>query len=231
MRRLAWPSKHRQQAHAARRRPARRPVAGRSAARPCPVSSHRPGDAFPPPARACGTRRKMQAGRLRHGRVQRPPRRSRRSRCGCSTGGSGTATMPSSRGRSGGVAGGKEQGAGSGEPGGMPSRRGPGTPGWRVGMSWSGGRGSCVGGFVTGVTGGGACGFATGVTGGLAIGFAGVRVRGLTGGFFTGPLAGVGTTMILPQAPQRIFRPASCASTSSTWPEGQRRRRIIYSSA
>ena len=46
-----------------------------------------------------------------------------------------------------------------------------------------------------------------------------------------GPAATPGTIMIAPHPPQRIFRPTSRASTSSTWPEGQIRRRIIYSSA
>jgi len=107
--------------------------------------------------------------------------------------------------------------------------------------------GSAVGffrGATVGFAGGAACGFAIGfvagglagvAAGGFAIGFAAGFAAGLTaglaGGLFAGPFASLGTTMILPQAPQRIFRPASCASTSSTWPEGQMRRRIIYSSA
>jgi hypothetical protein len=89
-----------------------------------------------------------------------------------------------------------------------------------------------AGGFAMGFAGGAACGFVMGFAGGLACGFAGVRDGGFGGVLFTGPLAGGGTTMIAPHAPQRIFRPISCASTSSTWPEGQIRRRIIdYSSA
>ena len=49
------------------------------------------------------------------------------------------------------------------------------------------------------------------------------------GGFAADRLfpGGGGTTMTRPQAPQRIFRPDSCESTSRTWPEGQIKRRII----
>jgi hypothetical protein len=79
-------------------------------------------------------------------------------------------------------------------------------------------------------------GAATGFRGGIAAGgFVGVCEEVLAAGL--GAFAadrfvpgGAGTTMILPQAPQRILRPDNCESTSKTWPEGQIKRRIIASS-
>ena len=90
--------------------------------------------------------------------------------------------------------------------------------------------------FIAGCAAGGAGGFAggaAGLIGGIAAGgFAGALGKGFVAGFAAERFVagGGGTTMIRPQAPQRIFRPDNCESTSRTWPNGQIKRRIIASS-
>ncbi len=127
------------------------------------------------------------------------------------TAGNGTCTMPGSRGKSGVFADGG------------------------AAVAFRGCAGGAACGFAVGSAGGAAGGFATGFSGGAgdfagAVGSLGGAVGvGFAAGFFTGVLAGAGTIMMLPHAPQRTFRPASCASTTSTWPEGQTMRKIIYS--
>ncbi len=85
-----------------RRRPARRPVAKRFAVRPCPVPLRRRGEA-PSAGHSLPSREKQRGPHPCGGRLppRRPPRTYR-----LAGGGSGTATIPSSRGRCGGVAGG-----------------------------------------------------------------------------------------------------------------------------
>jgi hypothetical protein len=80
------------------------------------------------------------------------------------------------------------------------------------GANGSGIGGAASGGSTVDLAGGAALGgegaFAAGFAGAEGDFFAGLGLARLAGG--------AGTSMIRPQAPQRIFRPASCESTSST---------------